>query len=328
MTIEPLVSVITTVRNCEKFIGEAVGSILHQTYKNLEYIIVDDGSTDKTKEIINQFLGDRRLRLISFDKNLGRVTSLNTALAESKGKYIAIHDADDVSMPERIKKQVAFLEKNPEYVLIGSNIIEIDIHGNEVGNPRKPTENADLQFSIMLKCTLVNPSTMFRKCVCDEHKIRYEKRFIHAEDFGFISRLAGYGKVHNLEEILLKYRRHPNNNSKVNFGELDSSSTEIARLNLWHLGLHLESSQVKRIRALISSKGISKDHVLEDVSVLLKAIEIYIKKNGEHKYKEIESILLRMPNWLGRKNILLKSSYKSLNTKIRELRKELGGIEG
>lgn len=323
MKNKPLVTVITTVRNCEKFIGESIQSILNQTYNEIEYIVVDDGSTDRTQEIVSDFLGDSRLNLITFETNIGRIASLNTALSEATGKYIALHDADDISLPERIRKQVEFLETNPDHVLIGSNIVEIDAHGKEIGNPRKPTENTDLQFSIIFKCTLANPSTMFRKKISDENKIRYENRFIHAEDFGFISRLIRYGKVHNLEEILLKYRRHPNNNSRVNFNELDSSSTEIARLNLWHLGLHLEPSQVKRIRDLISSKGISKDHVIEDVTVLLKAIDIYIKKQGEGKYSEIELLLSRMPNWLGRKNILLKSSYKSINAKIREMRKRL-----
>ncbi len=323
MKTKPLVTVITTVRNCEKYIAESMESILQQSHKEIEYIVVDDGSTDRTQNIVNEFLGDSRLKVISFDTNIGRIASLNTALSEAAGKYIAIHDADDISLPERIEKQVEFLEKNPDYVLVGSNVVEIDPAGKVTGHPLKPVKNDDLQFSIIFKCTLANPSTMFRKKTCDDHRIKYENRFIHAEDFGFISRLIRYGKVYNFEEVLLKYRRHPSNNSKVNFKELDTSSTEIARLNLWHLGLHLESSQVKRIRDLISSKGISKTHVLEDVTMILKAIDIYVERHGRGKYSEIESLLSRMPNWLGRKNILLKPSYKSVNARIRRMRQEL-----
>lgn len=326
MKTKPLVTVITTVRNCEKYIAESIESILYQTYEEIEYIVVDDGSTDRTQNIINEYLGDSRLKVISFDTNIGRIASLNTALNEATGKYIALHDADDISLPERIQKQVDFLEKNPDYVLVGSNIVEIDPSGKVCGHPRKPVENEDLQFSIMFKCTLANPSTMFRKKICDDHKIKYENRFIHAEDFGFISRLIRHGKVHNIEEVLLKYRRHPNNNSKVNFRELDSSSTEIARLNLWHLGLHLEPTQVKRIRDLISSKGISKTYVLEDVRMIVRSIDLYIEKHGRAKYSEIESLLSRMPNWLGRKNILLKPSYKSVNASIREMRLRLSDL--
>lgn len=323
MSKGPLVSVITTVRNAEKYIGTAVNSILSQTYGNLEYIIVDDGSDDATGRILSSFETDRRVRLIRFSANIGRVASLNKALDSVRGKYTALHDADDISMPERIARQVDFMESNSDHVISGTNIIEIDSRSAETARTTKPELNDDLQFIMMFKCTLSNPSTMFRSDVVANKGIRYEDRFIHAEDFGFISRLIKYGKAHNIQEYLLKYRRHGDNNSKVNFRQLDASSIEIAKQNLAVLGIDLDSETVRRLRSLLSSKGISSGHIAGDISILLNIIELFISRHKPSSKLVILKLLDRMPVWLGRKNILLRPGSRAVNSRIRKLRKVL-----
>lgn len=319
----PLISVITTVRNGEQFIPEAARSILVQTYRNFEYIIVDDGSTDNTLALLRQLKSDPKVTLIPFSANIGRVASLNRALQEARGKYIALHDADDISLPDRLSLQCAFMEANPDHVLTGSNIVEIDKSGIEIAHPRKPELNDDLQFIMLFKCTLSNPSTMFRSDIVRSAGIRYEDRFIHAEDFGFISRLIRHGKVHNLKEVLLMYRRHETNNSKVNNKQLELSSIEIARMNLSRLGVDLESHQVRRLRSLLSSKGISREYILDDVNSLADVIEVFIEKRRPQVFGEIRKLLERMPRWLGRKNLLVKPSFRRLNLRIKRLTNHL-----
>ncbi len=323
MSEGPLVNVITTVRNAEKYIGTAVKSILSQTYENLEYIIVDDGSDDSTGRILNSFESDRRVRLIRFSANIGRVASLNKALGSVRGKYIALHDADDISMPDRIARQVEFMECNIDHAIAGTNIIEIDSRSEETARTAKPELNDDLQFIMMFKCTLSNPSTMFRSDIVLEKGLHYEDRFIHAEDFGFISRLIRFGKAHNIQEYLLKYRRHEDNNSKVNFRQLDASSIEIARQNLAMLGTDLDSETVRRLRSLLSSKGISSGHITGDISALLDIIELFISKYKPSSKLVILKLLDRMPVWLGRKNILLKPGSRAVNNRIRKLKRVL-----
>ncbi len=323
MTDYPLVSIITTVWNCRRFVAEAIQSILLQDYPNFEYIVVDDGSDDGTIEEIRKFEGDSRLRTLYLGENLGRIVSLNKALDMAQGKYAAIHDADDVSLPHRIFKQVEFLEEHPDHVIVASNTVEIDESGEVLAYPEKPVSDKDLQFMIMLKCTVTNPSILFRMSAVKEHSIRYERRYNHAEDFAFISELSRHGKVHNLEEVLLKYRRHDLNNSKVNAKVMEESSIEIARRNLAWLGIEIENEQVKRIRNLISSKGADSKHLAEDVVAILNIVRRYVSRRGSNNYPSIVRLLNRIPGWLGRRNIVLKPTYRKLNKEIKKLAEQL-----
>jgi len=125
---EPLVSVNMVVFNGERFIGEAIQSILDQTYTHFELVIMDDGSTDNTNIIVNSF-SDPRIQFITSEKNNGIVHARNTALDISKGDYIAILDADDISLPARLEVEVSFLESNPEFGLVGGRAELIDENG-------------------------------------------------------------------------------------------------------------------------------------------------------------------------------------------------------
>lgn len=322
----PAVTVLTTVLNCERFIRESVESILKQTFGDFEFIIIDDGSTDNTIRILSSYAKDPRVRLIKNRHNIGRIPALNQGLSLSRGQYIAIQDADDISLPERLRLQYDFLEADPECVIVGANIAEIDEEGNELRHPMRPELDIDLKFSTLFRCTFANPSIMFRKSVLQKHDLRYDESDVHAEDFGLISKLVALGKARNFREILLKYRRHEGNNSKVNSRELHGSSIEIARKNLERLGLELDSSQVRRLRNLISARGISPEHVAEDVSNLLEAIRLFREKLSPEYCREIELLLKRMPKWLGKKNIYLKPAHFRLNSRISRLAKEIASL--
>ena len=186
--MNPKISVITTVFNCESYIEQSVRSILDQTFHDFEYIIINDGSTDRTSEILNRLSSlDKRIKLTDRKKNTGRVKSLNEALDKATGEFIAIQDADDVSFSERLEKQVTFLKMNKDYVLVGANIIVIDEFENFISNPRRPLNDSEAKFSLLFRCTFANPSLMFRKQIIIDNNIKYEDHFIHAEDFRIIS---------------------------------------------------------------------------------------------------------------------------------------------
>ncbi|MEO6696359.1 MAG: glycosyltransferase [Ignavibacteria bacterium] len=312
----PRISVITTVYNSESYIIQSVESILDQTFKDFEYIIVDDGSTDKTSALLQKLVSrDSRIILIANHTNLGRVNSLNTALGRSRGEFIALQDADDISLPDRFEKQCLFLANNPDHVLVGSNIIVMDEFENFISKPKRPTDDMGAKFSLLFRCTFANPSIMYRKNVIVENKIRYEENFIHAEDFRIITIISRFGKVHNLSSPLVKYRKHPSNNSVVNFDVLNSGSIVIVRENLAQLGVYVEADQVHRIRNLISSRGINKKFLYEDIKVIFRVIKKFHKKNNLVKNNEIQKTLKRMLKWLGKKNIL-KPKYMRLYLSI------------
>src|SRR5690554_3918162 len=126
----PLVTVFIPVYNCENFIDECLKSILNQTYKNIEVLLVDDGSTDNSVEKIKKY-SDPRIRLIQNERNMGIPYTRNVGLKEAKGKYIAIMDSDDISMPIRIEKQVAYLEQHPEIDAVSSFYIKFDEKSNK-----------------------------------------------------------------------------------------------------------------------------------------------------------------------------------------------------
>ena len=313
----PKISVITTVFNCEKYIGKSVLSILNQTFRDFEYIIVNDGSSDGTTDILRELADkDNRIILKELDVNYERVKSLNMALEAASGEYIAIQDADDISLPERLKKQNDLLDKNPEIVLTGSNIEIINEKDEVISSPKRPSFNHEIQFSLIFRCTLANPSLMYRKQVLDEYNFKYEEDYLHAEDFRLITRMCQKGKIFNLEEPLVKYRKHDQNNSKVNFDFLNNGSILIVKENLENLGLSVNEEQIFRIRNLMSSKGIRKEFVFEDVNLVFNAIKEFQKKYPDGKNEVILQTLKRMLKWLGKKNLLSKYSYLSLYKSI------------
>ncbi len=132
MSENPKVSVIMSVYNGDKYLREAIESILNQTFTDFEFIIVNDGSTDNSLEIIESY-DDERIKTINNKKNIGLTKSLNKALKFAKGKYIARQDADDVSLPNRFEKQVEYLDSHPEVALVGTSVYLIDENGKIIG---------------------------------------------------------------------------------------------------------------------------------------------------------------------------------------------------
>lgn len=145
--ISPKVSVVMSVYNGEKYLPETIDSILNQTFKDFEFIIINDGSTDKTAKILTSY-DDPRIRIFN-QENMGLTKSLNRAISLAKGEYIARMDADDISYPERLKKQVDYLNKNPDIGLVGSKYIRIDKRGRKIDEINVPigTDNILKHFS-------------------------------------------------------------------------------------------------------------------------------------------------------------------------------------
>jgi len=316
--MNPKISVITTVYNCEDYIAQSVKSILNQTFRDFEYIIVNDGSKDNTLAIVSKLAEeDDRIRVFDNGVNLGRVVSLNKALNNSTGEYIALQDADDISFPQRLEKQFKFLDENSDYVLAGANIIVIDEFENFISRPNRPIENSDAKFSLLFRCTFANPSIIFRKKVLTENNIRYEDNFNHAEDYRIITHISKFGKVYNIEQPLIKYRKHGSNNSTVNQDIVKSGTVQIVKENLTKMGFKVNEEQVIRIRDLISSRGINSEYIYEDISLIFKTIKLFREKNNTGKNNEILLTIRRMMKWLGKKNILTKPEFLKLYISLK-----------
>jgi glycosyltransferase involved in cell wall biosynthesis len=198
----PKVSVILPVYNCEQYIYETVLSVLKQTFTDFELLIVDDCSTDKSVSIIREF-NDSRINLIIKQKNTGYTDSLNYAVSIAKGKYIARMDGDDICLPTRFEKQVAFLEKNTDVILCGTAIQFIGFYN---GIKQYPLKHEDIKIKLCFVTPFCHPSVMGKKEVFLQFP--YDKNFEPAEDIHLWSRIVKMGKLENLDEILLNYRTH------------------------------------------------------------------------------------------------------------------------
>lgn len=207
MKTAPLVSVVMSVYNGEKYLRESIESILNQTFTDFEFIILDDGSVDDTKNIIKNYKDDR-IVLISHE-NQGLVSSLNKGIKMAKGKYIARQDADDISMTNRLQKQVEHLERYPETELLGTCFRYIDEQSKTTGaSVILPTRSLDLKARMLFSNAFGHGTTMFSKSVFNQVG-GYREKYGANEDFDLWRRIAYGYTIANLPDILYSYRVNP-----------------------------------------------------------------------------------------------------------------------
>lgn len=206
----PIVSVVMPVYNAAAYVADAIGSILKQTFTSFELIIVDDGSEDGSQRIAEQFAAaDKRLRLIVQERNNGNYPSRNDGMAVARGEFIAVMDSDDISLPDRLKLQVQFLQEHPDYTMVGSRVLLIDPEGAPIG-PKGGlfTKHEDIDAALMeRKWAVVHPTVLMRRSAV-EAVGGYREKFRTCADHDIYIRLAELGRVANLPEVLLRYRQH------------------------------------------------------------------------------------------------------------------------
>jgi len=202
----PEVSVLMPVYNGGAFLRSAIESILSQSYSNFEFIIIDDGSTDDSVEIIKSFK-DERIQLHKNGSNLGLIASLNYGLEHCKGKYIARMDCDDVSSKERLEKQVAHMNAHPETGLLGSGS---QYSGRFKLYRRLPLNSAEIKSRLFIENIFIHPSMMIRKSVLTENKLQYNPAFPHAEDYALWLNLLQVTEFALLTDEHIFTRMHDN----------------------------------------------------------------------------------------------------------------------
>jgi len=206
---KPKVTVLMPVYNGEKYLNEAIESILNQTYKDFEFLIINDGSTDNSVKIIESY-NDPRIHLVHNEKNLKLIASLNKGLNIAKGEYIARMDCDDVSLPDRLLKQVQYLDNHPDVGVLGCGTKNVDENLNTISEPERPLTYLQNKWKLLFSSTLMHPSVMYRKELILKYG-GYSHEFIHAEDYDLWSRLIDFAIIHQIPEILVYLRKHSQN---------------------------------------------------------------------------------------------------------------------
>jgi glycosyltransferase involved in cell wall biosynthesis len=250
MSTSPTVSVVMTVWNGEKHIAESIDSILRQTYQDLELVIVDDGSTDGTCGVVESF-PDPRLRLFR-QPHCGIVPSANFGVGQARGTYIARLDADDISLPDRLARQVEALERNPRAVLCYT---DFQIFGEDAGPGRKMAhmarDSALVLIQMCYRCPFMHSSVLYRRAAFDQGG-GYLEKFAVAEDFNLFTRLIRLGPFVGLPLKLLKYRRHLGSTTFRRIEEMMRFDQEICVTHIQYF-LKVEAAQADRIHQMLKS---------------------------------------------------------------------------
>ena len=247
----PRISVVMPVWNGEKYLAEAIDGILHQTFRDFEFIIVDDGSTDATPEILKS-CSDPRLRLHRLD-HAGIVKALNHGVSQARAEWIARQDADDISLPGRLEAQWKALNSNPNAILAHTHVEWIGEDGHNLGSKgaRFPRTRAFLALKLCFQCPIVHSTVMFNKQVFDKvDGYRPEER--HAEDYSLWGRMLERGEFIGLPERLIKFRIHPLSVSKQNLETQIALTRKIAIAHCKRF-MNLSDAEAQRAHAVLAT---------------------------------------------------------------------------
>ena len=260
----PRISVLMPAYNSEKYIAEAIESILNQTYADFEFIIINDGSTDNTSKIVQEYAKkDTRIKFVNHTKNKGLVGVLNEGISLCSGEYIARMDSDDISLPLRFEKQIMYMDTNPECGVLGTYF---KIFGDINQDIQKPINVKT--FDILSGAFVAHPTVMMRKSVIDKYGFRYDPNYKHAEDLELWSRMVFVTEIHNLPEILLNYRWADTNISVVHADE--------------------QKNVTQRIKQNILNKLTNDSAIQQQVNELLTKPKCKVKTG------------ILLPRWMGR----------------------------
>ncbi|MDA2918198.1 glycosyltransferase [Desulfobacterota bacterium AH_259_B03_O07] len=273
----PKVTVLMSVYNGELYLREAIHSILLQTFEDFEFLIINDGSTDNSRKVIQSYK-DPRIKLIDNEHNLGLTESLNKGFAMAEGEFIARQDADDISEPERLASQVAFLEKNPEVALLGTGCKWIDENGKVIGNSNLPCDTIQILWYVLFRNPFLHSSVMFRKSAVLEKIGLFNYSYPYAQDWELWSRIARSLPVAILDEYLIKYRNSPYSmtatyGSKVHYDLLRIRISNIGFLLGWDTSKSIANYyyKVKNIISLLydSQTRLSNEEINNTIDDLL-----------------------------------------------------------
>ena len=236
---DPRVTVLLPVFNGEPYLQDAIASVLAQTYRDFELLIVDDGSTDRSPEIAARFAAaDGRVRICRREHR-GLVDALNFGIEAARGEYIARADADDVNLPHRLKTQVELLDATPDVTACGTWVTILD--GGAVWH--LPTDPAALHAALLFAIPMFHPTVMVRRRWLVQSGLRYDPAFAHAEDYDLWERGAANARYANVPRALVRYRHHPQQVSRQHADAQLEASRRVRGRMLNSLGVHPSSEE-------------------------------------------------------------------------------------
>ena len=244
-----------SVYNDVEFVEAALDSILGQRYGDFELLVIDDASSDGSAHALVR-VGDRRLRVVRNQSNLGLTRSLMNGLAQACGRYVARMDADDVALPDRLGRQVAFMEAHPDVGVLGADCELIDVEGRPVGQATYPTTDLEIRWRSLLANPFAHPTVMLRREVLTRSGISYDPAYRTAQDYDLWLRLLRVTSGANLGEPLLRYRLRHGVTSQHRRGQLrNHDAIALRSVREQCPDVAVEPEQVSALRSLVVGGG-------------------------------------------------------------------------
>ena len=291
---QPLVSILMPCFNVEKYVEESLGSILDQTYRNMEIIAINDSSTDNTGDILRRMAEkDSRIKVIENETNLKLIKTLNKGIELCSGKYIARMDADDIALPTRIEKEVEFLEQHKDH-----DIVSTQFYAFPSENPDKkslhhnPLRHEELCAYLLFKSGICHPAVMIRKRVFTELGLNFGTEYLHVEDYALWSQALYMTKLANLDEPLLLYRVHAQQVSSLNDILQIANKKKVFKIHCKHLGLPQDEESLNIYASV--AECVPAEFSLSFLSKCEKFMLSLIRINGQKPFcdnKYLEHLL-------------------------------------
>lgn len=244
MTDSPQVSVVIPVYNREAYVGAAIESVLAQTFADFEVLVIDDGSTDRSLEVARGYR-DPRVRLVRHARNQGLPRTRNAGIDGARGAYVAFLDSDDVALPSRLAKQVAFLDGHRDHAAVGAWVDWMDASGRPLGRvKRRPLAARDVAALRLFRQGIENTASMARTAILRSY--RHNECFEVSEDFELWARVAAEHGIANLPEVLVRRRAHAHQTSKDRDDQTRLYRQAIYARQLEDLGIAFEEEDLRR----------------------------------------------------------------------------------
>lgn len=277
----PEISVLMPVYNAESYLDEAIQSVLNQSFTDFEFIIINDGSTDNSKKIIQSY-NDKRIKYIENATNIGLVATLNKGIDICAGRYLARMDADDISLPERLEKLYVFMEKNPEIGLCGTWFETFNKSGHFTIVKYKP-DDFSIRLNHLYAIHVSHGTCIIRLSVLIENNLRFDPEFAHAEDYDLWSRISDYCKMANIQEVLYKVRINEQSVS-VKFNSIQKANSIRVKKNLFNkLGCDFNEDEITTFERVLLFEFFKIKELLNNTKPLLDSL---LESNNKSGYFE------------------------------------------